>query len=73
MKRTASTEISTDVTTDVVQNVTDFLKVPGDQVSARITDTGRKVLKINTDEVIYSAVKYPTGTIVETRTTRKKV
>lgn len=65
--------MSKDLSTAVSSNVTDVLKKPGDKLSARVTDSGRKVLKINTEEVTYSAVQYPsTGTIVETKTTRKK-
>jgi hypothetical protein len=49
------------------------LENPGDNLSARITDTGRQVLKVerkNGGEK-YSATRYPsTGTIVETKTTK---
>ena len=65
--------MSKELSTEVSQNVTDVLKVPGDKLSARVTDSGRKVIKVNTEEISYSAVQYPTtGTVVETKTTRKK-
>ena len=44
-----------------------LLSSPGDKFSAEITKTGRQVLKITTDEIRRSAVRYPnTGTVVET-------
>ena len=51
------------------------LKNPGDNMTARITDTGRQVLTVVKDNGMekYSATRYPkTGTIVETKTTRIK-
>ncbi len=48
------------------------LKNPGDNLSARITKSGRKVLKIDTEDVKYSATQYSSGTTVETKTTRPK-
>jgi hypothetical protein len=47
---------------------------PGDNMSARITDTNRKVLKVskNDGEDKYSATQYPNGTVVETKTTKRK-
>ena len=50
-----------------------ILKKPGDELSARITDTGRKVLKVSTDngKQKYSKTQYKNGTVVETKTTKK--
>ena len=50
------------------------LKNPGDKMSARVTETGRQVLKVETDrgEQKYSATRYKNGTIVETKTTKAK-
>jgi hypothetical protein len=51
------------------------LTQPGDNMNARITDTGRQVLTIEKDEGTekYSATRYTTtGTIVETKTTKVK-
>ena len=51
-----------------------ILNKPGDNMSARVTDSGRQVLKISTDNgtAKYSATRYPNGTIVETKTTKLK-
>lgn len=46
-----------------------ILKEPGDRIEARITKTKRKVLKVHTSKGKYSAVQYPDGKLVETRTT----
>ena len=48
------------------------LKNPGDKLSARITDTGRQVVKKETDNGMnkYSATRYKNGTVVETKTTK---
>ncbi|SEA97197.1 hypothetical protein SAMN02910384_02901 [Pseudobutyrivibrio sp. ACV-2] len=50
-----------------------FLKAPGDRFSARITNTGRKVLKISTDHGKFKAskVQYSNGTTVETYTRKR--
>lgn len=48
-----------------------LLKKPGDKIEARVTKSSRKVLKINTEDVKYSATEYPNGTRVETKTTRR--
>jgi hypothetical protein len=51
------------------------LKAIGDNLSARITKSGRQVLKIvkNDGADKYSVTRYPsTGTVVETRTTKTK-
>lgn len=62
-----------DLSINASRNMTDILKNPGDLLTALVTDSGRKVLKVRTTEVSYSAVLYPsTGTIVETRITRLK-
>ena len=47
---------------------------PGDKAEARITDTHRKVLKVSKDngKEKYSATQYPNGTIVETKTTKRR-
>lgn len=49
-----------------------ILQKPGDQVSARVTDSGRQVLKVSKDEgkSKYSATRYQNGTVVETKTTK---
>ncbi|MEY8484103.1 hypothetical protein AALD74_20000 [Lachnospiraceae bacterium 48-21] len=50
-----------------------ILKRPGDELSARITDTGRQVLKVKTNggKSKYSQTRYPNGTTVETKTTKQ--
>ena len=51
------------------------LKNPGDNMSARITDTGRQVLKVETNDGKdkRSMTRYPkTGTTVETITTKER-
>ncbi len=47
---------------------------PGDKMEARVTDNNRKVFKMskNNGNSKYSATQYPNGTIVETKTTKKK-
>ena len=47
---------------------------PGDNLSGLVTETGRKVLKVakNNGADKYSATQYPNGTIVETKTTKRK-
>ena len=47
------------------------LTKPGDKAEARITKTNRQVLKVETNngKDKYSATRYPTGTVVETKTT----
>ncbi|MCM1498321.1 MAG: hypothetical protein NC124_07610 [Clostridium sp.] len=49
-----------------------LLNKPGDKLSARVTPTERKVLKIHTDggRHKYSRTEYKNGTIVETKTTK---
>jgi len=48
------------------------LQKPGDEISARITTSGRQVLKVSKDNgnTKYSATRYANGTIVETKTTK---
>ena len=50
------------------------LSQPGDNLSARITDTNRQVLKVSTDngDTKYSATLYPSGILHETKTTKVK-
>jgi hypothetical protein len=48
------------------------LTKPGDELSARITDSYRKVLKVKKNGEKYSFTQYPNGTVVETRTTKLK-
>jgi len=57
-----------------VPNPLSAIQNPGDKLSARVTNTYRKVLKVETNngESKYSATQYPNGTIVETKTTKKK-
>ena len=43
-----------------------ILSKRGDSLSARITSTGKQVLKLNISGHKRSAVRYPSGTIVET-------
>ena len=50
-----------------------ILNQPGDELSARITDSGRKVMKARTNggKQKYSRTEYQNGTVVETRTTKR--
>ena len=50
------------------------LSRPGDRLEARVTETGRKVIKIQKESgnLKYSATQYPNGTIVETKVTKRK-
>lgn len=56
---------------DIISN--GILNKPGDKLSARVTDTGRKVLKVYIDsgKQKYSRTEYKNGTVVETKTTKK--
>ncbi len=49
-----------------------ILKNPGDEINARITSTGRKVMKVNINngKNKYSKTEYGNGTTVETITTK---
>ncbi|MGM9608036.1 MAG: hypothetical protein ACI3XJ_11085 [Oscillospiraceae bacterium] len=53
---------------------TGILTKPGDRLEAYITKSGRNVLKVQKDNgnSKYSITQYPTGTIVETKVTKKK-
>lgn len=44
-----------------------LLQNPGDHAEARITDSNRKVIKAQIGDKKISAVQYPNGRIVETR------
>lgn len=57
-----------------VANQRGILNKPGDKLEARVTNSNRKVLKIQTDNGCskYSATQYPNGTVVETKVTKKK-
>ena len=52
--------------------ISGLIRNPGDSLSARVTPNNRQVIKLNTSTIKYSATRYPTGTIVETRTIRPK-
>lgn len=49
-----------------------ILNKPGDEMSARVTSSNRKVLKVskNNGKNKYSVTRYPNGTTVETKTTK---
>ena len=51
-----------------------ILNKPGDRLEARITDSNRRVVKVQTDNgnSKYSATQYPNGTLVETKVTKRK-
>lgn len=51
-----------------------LLRCPGDEMNARVTKSGRQVLRIskNNGTEKYSAVRYSNGTVVETKTTKQK-
>ena len=55
----------------ILEDVNGLLKQPGDEISARITKSGRKVLKVKTKGGThkYSAVQYKNGRVVETKST----
>lgn len=76
MKKTSNSLVN-DNNNDKVSNIENpfgALKNPGDNLSARVTESNRKVLKIETNNgnTKYSATQYPNGTIVETKTTKKR-
>lgn len=48
-------------------NTEGILAKPGDKLEARITESNRKVVKVQKDGLKYSATQYPNGTIVETK------
>ena len=51
-----------------------ILNKPGDRLEARITDSNRRVVKVQTanGNSKYSATQYPNGTLVETKVTKQK-
>ena len=53
---------------------TGILSEPGDKLEARVTNSNRKVVKIQKDNgnSKYSAIQYPNGTVVETKVTKRK-
>lgn len=57
-----------------VTNVSGILSEPGDKLEARVTNSNRKVVKIQKDNgnLKYSATQYPNGTVVKTKVTKKK-
>ena len=50
-----------------------LLEKPGDRAEAKITKTGRKVLKVSKEcgKLKYSKTQYSNGTTVETKTVKK--
>ncbi len=57
-----------------VTNQRGILNKPGDKLEARVTNSNRKVVKIQIDNGCskYSATQYPNGTVVETKVTKKR-
>jgi hypothetical protein len=51
---------------DVAHSIGGLLRKPGDKFSAEITPSGNQVIKLVRDGKKRSAVKYKTGTVVET-------
>ena len=51
-----------------------ILSEPGDKLEARVTNSNRKVVKIQKDNgnSKYSATQYANGTVVETKVTKRK-
>lgn len=49
-----------------------ILKQPGDSFTAKISKTGRGIVKINTAETKTSYVKYPSGAVVKIEVFKKK-
>lgn len=56
-------------------NLSNVLSEPGDKLEARVTESKRKVVKIQKEcgTLKYSATQYPNGTIVETKVRNKKI
>lgn len=52
-----------------------ILNKPGDRLEARITDSNRRVVKVQTDNgnSKYSATQYPNGTLVETKSNQTEI
>lgn len=53
-------------------NILDTVTNPGDKLELRVTNSNRKVLKLQKENFKYSATKYPNGTIVETKVTKAR-
>lgn len=51
-------------------NDSEILRDPGDEFNAKITPSGRKVVKLNTKNEHYSATVYSNNTLVETKVTK---
>ena len=53
---------------------TGILSEPGDKLEARVTNSNRKVVKIQKDNgnSKYSATQYSNGIVVETKVTKRK-
>ena len=51
-----------------------ILNKPGDRLEARITDSNRRVVKVQTykGNYKYTPTQYPNGTLVETKVTKQK-
>ena len=51
----------------------DYLSEIGDKVEARVTNSGRQVIKASKGDgkSKYSATRYSNGTVVETKTTKR--
>jgi len=51
-----------------------ILNNPGDKLEALITNSNRRVVKVQKDKGSskYSATQYPNGTVVETKVTKRK-
>lgn len=76
MKKTSNTLVNNNHK-DKMSNIGGLFKLlknMGDNLSACITKTNRKVLKVETNDgnSKYSVTQYPNGTIVETKTTKNK-
>ena len=50
-----------------MNGIFDIIKNNGDKLEAFVTPSMRQVIKIKIGDAIISAVKYPSGRIVETR------
>ena len=51
-------------------SILDIITNPGDKFEARVTPTLKQVINITKGDAKWSAVKYPNGRIVETRSYR---
>ena len=63
-----------DIFKNTTVDSTGILSEPGDKLEARVTNSNRKVVKIQKDNgnSKYSAIQYPNGTVVETKVTKRK-